>query len=60
MRFADIIRNSPQFPEVREYSDREPIMAADDVEEYSNSHSINVIKYGLPEAHPSPNMFDDL
>ncbi|KAK6103701.1 LMBR1-like membrane family protein [Brugia pahangi] len=49
-----------RFPGTREYNDREPIMTADNGEEYSSFDLINSESYGFSGAHPPPNMFDDL
>ncbi|EJW85848.1 hypothetical protein WUBG_03240 [Wuchereria bancrofti] len=49
-----------RFPGTREYSDREPIMTADNAEEYSSFDLISSGNYEFSGAHPPPNMFDDL
>nr|CDP97965.2 Bm2824 [Brugia malayi] len=49
-----------RFPGTREYNDREPIMTADNGEEYSSFDLINSGSYEFSGAHPPPNMFDDL
>ncbi|VBB28553.1 unnamed protein product [Acanthocheilonema viteae] len=49
-----------RFPGIREYSDREPIMAADIREEYSSFDLTGNRSYNFSGAHPPPNMFDDL
>uniref|UniRef100_A0A1I7VB87 LMBR1 domain-containing protein 2 n=1 Tax=Loa loa TaxID=7209 RepID=A0A1I7VB87_LOALO len=48
-----------RLPGIREYSDREPIMAADNGE-YSSFDLISSGGYEFSDTHPSPNMFDDL
>uniref|UniRef100_A0A8R1TJV2 LMBR1 domain-containing protein 2 homolog n=1 Tax=Onchocerca volvulus TaxID=6282 RepID=A0A8R1TJV2_ONCVO len=49
-----------RFPSTHEYSDREPIMAADSGEEYSSFSLVSSGGCEFPGAHPPPNMFDDL
>ncbi|CAG9536789.1 unnamed protein product [Cercopithifilaria johnstoni] len=49
-----------RFSDTREYSDREPIMADDNGEEYSSFNLISSGGYEFSGAHPPPNMFDDL
>uniref|UniRef100_A0A0R3S0S6 LMBR1 domain-containing protein 2 n=1 Tax=Elaeophora elaphi TaxID=1147741 RepID=A0A0R3S0S6_9BILA len=52
--------SQPGYPGIREYSDREPIMAADNGEEYSSFDLISSRNCEFSGAHPPPNMFDDL
>ncbi|VDN25698.1 unnamed protein product [Gongylonema pulchrum] len=51
-----------RFPGINEYSDREPIIGADDGDEYSplGIAESSTRNHDSPGAHPPPNMFDDL